>query len=61
MNIIPPPLKCSYLKHLWDLIGVFKTTNIFVREEITIEVIRNSLGPKIHLLKDKEAYIVEKS
>ena len=31
LNVISPSLKCSYLKHLWYLMGVGKTTKIIIR------------------------------
>ena len=34
LNVIFPPLKCSYLKHLWDLILVGKITKKIFREVI---------------------------
>ena len=61
LNIIFPPLKCSFLKHLWDLLGVGKITNKIVREVIAITVVNNITGTKTYLLKYKEAYIVATS
>ena len=34
LNVLFAPLKCSSLKHLWDLMGVGKITKRIVREVI---------------------------
>ena len=61
MNLILPPLKCSFLKHLWDLIGVGKITKKSVRKEITLTVVKNSPGTKTNLLNGEQAEIVATS
>ena len=61
LNIIFPSLKCSSLKHLWDLIVFGKTKKIIVREVITKKVVKNKTGNKTYLLKDKESHIVATS
>ena len=61
LNIIFPPLICSYLKHLWDIIVVGKITKIIVREVIEKIVVKNKSGSKTYLLKDEEAYTVATS
>ena len=40
LNVIFPPLKCSSLRHLWDLMGVGKITKIIVREVIEKQLLR---------------------
>ena len=59
LNVPFPPLKCSSMKHLWDLIEVGKITKKTVREVITLTVVKNSPGPKNCLIKEKEVYIAE--
>ena len=55
LDVIFLTLKYSSMKHLWDLIVVGKITNKTVRELITHKAVKNRPGPKIYLLKDKEA------
>ena len=59
-NVFFALLKCS-LKHLWDLIVVYKTTKKKDRWVISKKVVKNKSWPKTYLLKDKEAYIVATS
>ena len=51
LNVIFPSLKCSSLKHLWDLIGVDKIAKTTVGEVIIHTVSKNRPGPKNYLLE----------
>ena len=53
LNLIFLSLKCSSLKHMWDLIVVVKISKIIVREVIVKIVFQNKSGNKTYLLKDK--------
>ena len=41
------------MKHLWELIGVFKITKKKVRDVVTIIVVNNKYGIGTYLLKDE--------
>ena len=61
LNVTSPSLKCSSLKHLWDLMGVGKITKRIVREVIAKIVVKNKSGNRNYLLNEEEAYIVATS
>ena len=46
------------LKHLWYLISLDEISNITVRKTITENFVKQKLGQKSYLLKDKVEYIV---
>ena len=52
LNINFPSLKCSSLKHLWDIILVGKIKKRIVREVTAKIVVKNKSGKKTYLLKD---------
>ena len=58
LNVIFPSLKCSSLKHLWDIMCVEKIIKILVREVIAEIVVKKKCGSKTYLLKYEESYIV---
>ena len=58
LDVIFLPLKCSSLKHLWNLMGVGKIKNRIVREVTKQLVVKKKRRNKTYLLKDEEAYIV---
>ena len=53
LNVIFPPLKCSSLKHLWYLTSLDKISNKTVRKTITEKIVKQELGNKYYLLRDK--------
>ena len=53
--VLFPPLKCSSLKHLWDLIKVGKVMSQTVKEVFGVTIIKNRLGRPTSLLRYKEA------
>ena len=59
LNVISPSLKFSSLKHLWYLMSLGEISNKTVRKTITENIVKQELGHKYYLIKDKEAYIVE--
>ena len=59
LNVIFPSLKCSSLKHLWYLMRLGEIRSKTVRKTITEKIVKQELGHKYYLLKDKEAYIAE--
>ena len=61
LNVILPSLKCSSLKHLWDLMGVDIITKRIVREVIAKIFFKNKSGNKTSLLKKEDVYIVATS
>ena len=61
LNVILLPLKCSSIKHLWDIMDVGKITNRIVREVIEKIFVKKKRGNKTYLIKDKESYIVATS
>ena len=61
LSAIFTSFKCSSLKHLWYIMGVGKITKRTVREVIEKIVDKGKMVNKTYLIKDKEAYIVEKS
>ena len=54
LNAIFPPLKCSSLKHLWDLMGVGKMTNLIVREVIDKIVVLEKGETKLTFSRTKK-------
>ena len=60
LKIIFSSLKCSSLKHLWDLMGFGKTTKRIVREVIDKIVVNTKRVNKTYPLKDEESYMMEK-
>ena len=51
LKIILPPLEFSSQKHLWDLMGVVKTTKIIVREVTEKIDVTKKGGNKTYILK----------
>ena len=47
LKVIFPPLKSSSLKHLWNIMGVGKTTKRVVREVIEKIVVREKWETKL--------------
>ena len=54
LNVLFAPLKCSSLKHLWDIMGVGKITKIIVREVIDKIVVTKQRGKKLTLSSTKK-------
>ena len=52
-------MKCSLLKNLWYLMSLGEISNKTVRNTITENIVKQELGHKYYLLRDKEAYILE--
>ena len=61
LNVIFPPLKCSFMDHLWDIMGFGKITKRIVRELIEKIVVTKQRGNKTYPLKDEGEYIVATS
>ena len=54
LNVILPPLKCSSLKHLWDLMGVGKITKRIVREVIYKIAVKKKGEKKLSFSRTKK-------
>ena len=58
LNVIFPPLKCYFLKHLWYLMILGRSNNTTLRKRIGENIVKQKLGHKSYLLRYKESYIV---
>ena len=61
MNVISLSLKFSSLKHMWYLMGLGEISNKTVGKTITENIFKQESGHDSYLIKDEEAYIVEKT
>ena len=59
LNVLFPPLKHTFLKHLWHLIAIGCVKKERVREVIGLTTIKNIIGRENYLLRDEESYILE--
>ena len=55
LNVIFPPIKCSSVKHLWDLTAVGKFTIKIYIGVISLKTIKIKIGTVNYLLRYKEA------
>ena len=58
LNAFLPPLKCTSLKHLWDIIEYVNFTRQRVWEVIRFTTTKSKIGRPTNLLSDKEVYIL---
>ena len=54
LGVIFRPLKCSSLKHLWNVIVVGKTTKIMVRKLMAKIVVKKKLKKKLTFSRTKK-------